>query len=88
MIVPNKFVMNSESFIGISSLILNTLGKKILTVDKLWRLFERKYIKNSKFKNPPTFQKYVLTLNFMFMTGMINYTDKGEIVNENIEINN
>lgn len=88
MILPNKYVMHSDSFIGISSLILNTLGGKMLTVDKLWRLFEKKYIKNSKFRNPPTFQKYVLALNFMFMTGMINYTDKGEIVNENIKINN
>ncbi|KOP78142.1 hypothetical protein AMS59_13660 [Lysinibacillus sp. FJAT-14745] len=88
MILPNKYVTTSESYIGISSLILNTLGKRTITIDKLWKDFEKKYIIKANLKNPPTFHKYVLVLNFMFMVGMINYTEKGEIVNENIKINN
>lgn len=88
MILPNKYVTNSESYIGISSLILNTLGKRKLTIDKLWRDFEKKYIIKTNWNTPPTLSKYVLVLNFMFMVGMINYTEKGEIVNENFEINN
>lgn len=88
MILPNKYITNSESYIGISSLILNTLGKKTVTIDKLWKDFEKKHIIKANWNNPPTFQKYVLVLNFMFMVGMINYTEKGEIVNENFEINN
>ncbi|AOL96522.1 MULTISPECIES: ABC-three component system middle component 6 [Bacillus] len=84
MILPNKYVPNSESLIGLGALILNVLGKKSIPLDKLWKLFEKKYI-SDKLNNPPTYQKFILTLNLMFMVGMIQYTDEGEIYNENIK---
>lgn len=88
MILPNKYLTNSESLIGLSALILDVLGKKSLTIDKLWKGFEKKFIKSKKLNIPPTYQKFILTLDFMFMVGMIDYTKKGEIYNENIKSNN
>ncbi|MEK4776009.1 ABC-three component system middle component 6 [Bacillus sp. FSL L8-0199] len=87
MILPNKYVSNSESLIGLGALILNVIGKKSIPLDKLWKAFEKKYIVN-KLNNPPTYQKFILTLNLMFMLGMIGYTDEGEIYNENIKTGN
>lgn len=86
MILPNKYVSNSESLIGLSALILNVIGKKSMSLDKLWKAFEKKY-GTKRLNNPPTYQKFILTLNLMFMLGMINYTAEGEIYNENIKPN-
>lgn len=86
MILPNKYVTLTESFLGLSALILDTLGKKALTIDALWNGFTRKYINSKKIKNPPTYQKYIYVIEFMYLTNMISYSDKGEIFNENIGI--
>jgi len=86
MILPSKYISISESFIGLSALILEVLSDKKLTVDKLWGNFEKKYIITKKINNPPTFQKYIYLLEFMYLTSMITYNSKGEIVNENKKI--
>ena len=70
MILPNKYLRISESFIGLSALFLDILKSDKLTIETLWNKFNKKYI-------------YVL--NFMFLTGMISYTESGEIFNENIK---
>ncbi|MFJ6264119.1 MULTISPECIES: ABC-three component system middle component 6 [Lysinibacillus] len=88
MILPNKYVNASESLMGLSALILNCIGKKTMPIDKVWKSFEKKYVINDKLNNPPTYQKFILTINFMFIVGMIEYTDKGEIFNENIKSSN
>lgn len=85
MILPNKYVSNSESLMGIGALILSVIGKKTIPIDKLWKSFEKKYIKTDRLNNHPTYQKFILTLNFMFIVGMIEHTDQGEIYNENIK---
>lgn len=43
MILPNKYVSNSESLIGLGALILNVIGKKSIPLDKLWKAFEKIY---------------------------------------------
>ncbi|WP_311284138.1 ABC-three component system middle component 6 [Paenibacillus macerans] len=83
MILPNKYISISESFIGLSALILDILGDAKLTIDSLWNKFQKKYIKSRKIKNPPTFQKYIYILEFMYLTNMITYNNKGEIINAN-----
>ena len=45
MVLPNKYVTLSESFIGISALLLEVLGKKYMTIDELWNKFNKVYIK-------------------------------------------
>lgn len=85
MILPNKYVPISESLIGISSLILNVLGDKRLTLDELWNNFKNDLKNTNKIKHIPTYNKFVLSINFMYMTKMINYTENGVIYNENIK---
>ena len=84
MILPNKYITLTESFIGLSAIFLEILSNKKLTVDELWNIFNKKYILKNKLRIPPTYQKYIYILEFMYITGMISYTEKGEIFNENI----
>ena len=88
MILPDKYTSLTESFIGISAVLLDTLGNKKLTVDKLWNKFNKKYVKTNKLKHPPVYQKYIYVLEFMYLSNMVSYNEKGEIVNENIRANN
>ncbi len=85
MILPNKYLTLSESLIGISSLILNVLGDKYLTLDELWNNFKHQLKNTNKLKYIPTYNKFILSINFMYMTKMIDYTEKGVIYNENIK---
>lgn len=83
MILPNKYVSLSDSFFGISALLLDTIGTNTLTIDIVWIKFKKKYIDTKKINSAPTYQKFIHVLEFMYLTNMINYTDKGEIFNEN-----
>lgn len=85
MVLPDKYVTLSESFIGLSALILDLLGDQKMVIEKLWGLFKKKYIETKKLQIAPTYQKYIYVLEFMYMAKMINYNEKGEIYNENLE---
>jgi hypothetical protein len=88
MILPNKYVTLTESFFGLSALILEVLMDKKLTVDKLWNKFKKAYIDSNKINTSPTYQKFIYVLEFMYLCNMISYSDKGEILNENIKTKN
>ncbi|MFZ3576776.1 ABC-three component system middle component 6 [Virgibacillus sp. DJP39] len=88
MILPDKYISNSESLLGISSFILSVLSKKHLPVETIWKDFQKKYINTKKLKNPPTYQKFILTINFMYIVGMVNYSENGMVFNENIKSHN
>lgn len=83
MLMPNKYVTLAESCIGISGFILECLGRDKMTIDELWLEFSKSNIRkeNTKF---PSYQKFVYSINFMYLANMIEYTDQGEIFNENI----
>lgn len=83
MILPNKYITLTESYFGISGLILEVLNNKKLSIDKLWQSFSKKYIISNKLKSPPTYQKFLYVLEFMYLCDMISYNDRGEILNEN-----
>lgn len=81
MILPNKYVSIGDSYIGESAKILSALGKKQLTVDKLW---DR--ITNSATLGNLTFEKYIYVVTFMFTCGLISYDEKkGVLYNENMQ---
>ncbi|HDO9121663.1 ABC-three component system middle component 6 [Clostridioides difficile] len=88
MILPNKYVTLTESFFGLSGLILDILSEKKFTIDKLWNKFKKVYIDSNKINTPPTYQKFIYVLEFMYLCSMISYNDKGEILNENIKAKN
>ncbi|MEK4403463.1 ABC-three component system middle component 6 [Sporosarcina sp. FSL K6-6792] len=85
MILPDKYISNSESLLGISSFVLSVLKAKTLPIETIWKDFQKKYIHTMKLKNPPTYQKFILTINFMYIAGMVNYSENGMIFNENIK---
>ena len=90
MILPDKYISIESSYIGLSAFIINLIEKNEYTVDDLWRTFKKKYSRNSqpKLKVAPTFQKFLTVLNFMFVTGIINYkvcdNGSGVVYNENL----
>ena len=88
MILPNKYVTLTESFFGLSALVLDLLMKKNLTIDNLWNDFHKKYIMSGDLKNPPTYQKFIYVLEFMYLSKMISYNERGEILNENLTVGN
>lgn len=88
MILPNKYLTLTESYIGLSALILDILDNKNMTVDKLWKNFNKRYIQTKKLNIEPTYQKFIYVLEFMYMTNMISYNEKGEILNENFKLKN
>lgn len=80
MIFPNKYLLLKDSLIGISPLILDIIEKKEMGVEEVWDKFKKKC--NSKV---PIYNKFLYTLDFMYITGMINFDSKGRIFNENIK---
>lgn len=81
MILPNKYITLSQSYIGISAMILDVIGSHRITIERLWTRFEKKYIAENK----TSYQKFLLTLDFMYLTGMVNYNKQGEIYSENLK---
>ncbi|MGX7014113.1 ABC-three component system middle component 6 [Vagococcus silagei] len=87
MLTPNKYLTLVESYIGISGLILECLGKQSLTVDKLWEKFSKRNINRINIKFPD-YQKFIFSLDFMYMADMISYNCDGEVYNENLRNDN
>ena len=91
MVLPDKYISIEQSLIGLSALILDVVGQDEITVEKLWIKFSKKYSKNSKTKlsHQPSFQKFMMTLNFMYATNMIGCDMEKEVLfNENLKSNN
>ena len=80
MILPDKYLLLKDSLIGISPLILDIIEKKEMGVEEVWDKFKKKY--NSKV---PIYNKFLYTLDFMYITGMIDFDSKGSIFHENTE---
>lgn len=87
MILPNKYITVTESLIGISALILDVLSENTVTIDILWKNFQKLYNERN-LKILPTFQKFIWAVDFMYISSMINYNEQGEIYNENIKFEN
>jgi len=91
MVLPDKYISIEQSLIGLSALILDLVGKDEITVENLWDKFDKKYLKSpkTKLRHQPSFQKFMITLNFMYATNMINCDIEREVLfNENIKSQN
>lgn len=67
MILPNKYIPIEESMIGLGAIALRELAVP-LSVTTLWR----KMMRNPRVA---TYDRFVLTLDFLFMVNAIDYTD-------------
>lgn len=85
MILPNKYITLPESYIGLSSYILNVIGKKEMTFEDIYNKFYSNKKIAKKFSSKPTMEKFCLCLSFMYASGMIQYREGGVIFNENFK---
>lgn len=83
MILPNKYIQFSQSYIGLSTLVFDLMPASGISIEKLWESFSVKFIESDKLQDKPSFQKFILVLDFMFLIGLIRYNDKGELFYEN-----
>lgn len=84
MILPDKDTTITQSYIGLSALILKILGKKEMSFEQIWEEFNKEYIIKNKLKRPPTLQKILMVLHFMYMVGYISYRGD-KVFNENLK---
>ena len=88
MVLPDKYISIEQSLIGLAALVLDVIGQDEIAIENLWTKFSEKYFENSKTKlsHQPSFQKFMMTLNFMYATDMIACdTEKGVLFNENFK---
>jgi len=80
MILPNKYIKNGESLMGVSSLLLHLI-KGEASVDKLW-LEYRTYCTNEKIQYKVSFDNFLLAIDLLFIIGAITEVRKGIIGRE------
>ncbi|WML58546.1 ABC-three component system middle component 6 [Neobacillus sp. PS2-9] len=67
MILPNKFISLGNSLLGISSAVLLSLDKP-KSINTLWKVFNK--------ENPKiTYDNFTLSLDLLYMLGLINLSD-------------
>jgi hypothetical protein len=78
MILPTKHIRISESLIGFGGYLLKFL-KEPMTIDQLWIKYE--HVNNKKFPAYHNFDNMVLALNLLFIIGIVDINEKGELYN-------
>ncbi len=82
MIFPEKHIKNSESLIGIGSIIIERLKKKSKNVDELWIDVEK--MKGKKYSSTLSFDTFILSIDFLYTINVLKLNKKGEL---EVEIN-
>lgn len=81
MILPNKYISINNSFIGESAKVLSVIGKKKLSIDKIWSK-----IQTSVYCKSMSFEKFIQVMTFMYACGLIQFNvEKGILYNENLQ---
>lgn len=76
MILPTKHIRISESLIGLGGYLLKLLNEP-MTIDALW--FKYSKYNNKKYPAYHNFDNLVLSLNLLFMMGIIEINDNGKL---------
>ena len=76
MILPDKYIKPSDSIMYLSTIIIKQIGNKKYNIMDLWLKI--------KAKSDITYNKFIQILIYLYTIGIIVYTEKGEIYNENI----
>lgn len=80
MILPSKHIELSESLIGLGSFIVKIL-RVPTTLDECWKELNELYINKGKIKKHHSFDNFILTIDLLYMIGVIDVNLKGEIYN-------
>ena len=78
MILPTKHIRISESLIGLGGYLLSII-KKPLTIDQIWMTYEK--TNNKRFPAYHTFDNVILALDLLFIMGIIDINEEGELYN-------
>jgi len=78
MILPTKHIRISESLIGLGGYLIKLLNEP-MTVDELWFKFDK--VNNNKFPAYHDFDNMILSLNLLYLLGIIDLNEKGELYN-------
>jgi hypothetical protein len=84
MIIPEKHLSLSESILGLSAFVLSNL-KKPKNLENLWIKY-RNLHKNNKFKAVHTIENFVLSIDFLFIIGLIKIDPEGRLYSENFKV--
>lgn len=76
MIIPDKYIMPNDSILYMSTIVLKKLKNKKINIIELWLEIKR--------ESSITYNKFVQILIYLNIIGVLKYTEKGEIYNENI----
>ena len=79
MILPTKHISLSESLVGLSGVLLTFLSKAHYTLDGLWREYS-KINKTAEYPAYHDFDNVVLAVNLLYVIGVVDVNEKGEIV--------
>ncbi len=77
MLLPDKHIRISESLIGLGSFVIEAL-KSPKTIDELWTDFQ-KVNNTNEFPAYHSFENLVLSIIFLFSTGVIDEDSRGRI---------
>ena len=80
MIMPGKHVDISESLIGLGGLVLSLIDTP-KTLDEIWEDFNGKYIKTKKVNKKYTIDKFILSLDLLYILGAVDISEGGEVYN-------
>jgi len=76
MILPTKHIRISESLIGLGGYLLKLL-KEPMTIDDLWIKYSK--YNNKKYPAYHNFDNLVLSLNLLYILGIIEINNNGEL---------
>ena len=77
MILPNKYINLSESLFGFAAYLSQFLNKPI-SLDELWNIYQ-KQIKNGDYPVKNDFNEFVLSIDLLYLIGLINVNDNNEL---------
>ena len=78
MILPRKHLTIGESIFGFGAFLLNNVLEKI-TVDELWGKYREAY-DNNVYPVAFSFDRFILTVDYLFIIGALDINEKGELV--------
>ncbi|ADU32523.1 ABC-three component system middle component 6 [Evansella cellulosilytica] len=77
MILPQKHIKLSESIFAMGAIIYSLLDdNKSVGVDELWERLKSKN-QNEKIIDNYSFDKFIISLDYLFTIGIINSNEKG-----------
>ena len=81
MLMPKKHINLSESLIGIGGIILQSLGKRIMSLDEIISDTDQTINNNKDKKIYNNIDNILLTIDYLYSIGIIDINDEGGIYN-------